>query len=568
MHLYAWRRRGRVFTCAFAFLTAIALTPGSASAATKSSLAITASGLPSGQSPSIVATGPKGFLRKVKSRRATFRNLRPGRYVLRAKPVVLSNGGKGVADGATAYAAQESITLKIAAGSAKKVKVVYSDIVNPGVRPLPESASKVIGDPTNPKAILLPAKKRKPPIGTVFTSGPTQMLPAGLVSKVTRATRADKWIVVWLEPVSITEATPRIGYEGELPLNPAGGAVSNVETGDEVQPDGAPSARSAAACGPPKLLKFGARLDKVELREASLGAWPPQMRLTLAIRTTESLGIAAAAAGINCDWELGNLGPYQAAIPVGPVVVPVFAQIPVRAGIRLNGRLEAAAVNVASTTVATIAAGAKQNTASLSQQGTNVWVSGVLSLNGSAKLYASVGVQAGIGVVKGANVNLEASFGPEFNWSSGQKCNLQYNFGSLRAGVEAFGKEFKTPAFTPFKINIWSGCDPTTPPPTTPPPTTPQTWTEQQGTLGANTFTNPNNASGMGVKIQPYQSVQVTCKVYAPQIQSANPDGYWYKIASAPWNNQYYAVANTFWNGDIPGQKPYTRNTDWAVPNC
>jgi hypothetical protein len=94
------------------------------------------------------------------------------------------------------------------------------------------------------------------------------------------------------------------------------------------------------------------------------------------------------------------------------------------------------------------------------------------------------------------------------------------------------------------------------------------TWAEQQGSLGANTFTNPYNASGIGIKIAPMQWVQVSCKVYAPQIVSANPDGYWYRIASAPWNNAYYAVANTFWNGDVPGQKPYTHNTDFAVPNC
>ena len=100
------------------------------------------------------------------------------------------------------------------------------------------------------------------------------------------------------------------------------------------------------------------------------------------------------------------------------------------------------------------------------------------------------------------------------------------------------------------------------------PPAPAPTWREQQGSLGANTFTNPNNASGLGVKIQPYQWVDVSCKVYAPQIASANPDGYWYRIASPPWSNAYYAVANTFWNGDVPGQRPYTHNTDWAVPNC
>lgn len=104
-------------------------------------------------------------------------------------------------------------------------------------------------------------------------------------------------------------------------------------------------------------------------------------------------------------------------------------------------------------------------------------------------------------------------------------------------------------------------------------PTPPQapgagTYVEQQGSLGANTFTNPYNASGMGPKIPPYGYVEVSCKVYAPQILSANPDGYWYRIHSTPWNDAYYAVANTFWNGDVPGQKPYIHNTDFNVRDC
>ena len=91
---------------------------------------------------------------------------------------------------------------------------------------------------------------------------------------------------------------------------------------------------------------------------------------------------------------------------------------------------------------------------------------------------------------------------------------------------------------------------------------------ELQSSTGANTFLNPYNASGMGQKIAADTWVDVACKVYAPQIKSANPDGYWYRIASAPWSNAYYAVANTFRNGDIPGQPPYTHYTDWAVPDC
>ncbi|MCU1281935.1 MAG: putative cell wall-binding domain [bacterium] len=92
-------------------------------------------------------------------------------------------------------------------------------------------------------------------------------------------------------------------------------------------------------------------------------------------------------------------------------------------------------------------------------------------------------------------------------------------------------------------------------------------YSEQEGHHGANTFTDYHNASGMGPRVDAASWVDVSCKVYDPYIQSVNPDGYWYRIASAPWNDQYYAAANTFMNGD-PWNGPYTHNTDWNVPDC
>ena len=71
----------------------------------------------------------------------------------------------------------------------------------------------------------------------------------------------------------------------------------------------------------------------------------------------------------------------------------------------------------------------------------------------------------------------------------------------------------------------------------------------------------------MGPKIAPGAYVLVSCKLYDPSIVSANPGGYWYRIANSPWDNQYYAVANTFLNGD-PWGGPYTHPTDLSVPNC
>lgn len=111
-------------------------------------------------------------------------------------------------------------------------------------------------------------------------------------------------------------------------------------------------------------------------------------------------------------------------------------------------------------------------------------------------------------------------------------------------------------------------CSSPSPAPPPPPPPAPTTWAEQETpNHPVNTFTNYHNASGMGSAIAAGQWVSVSCKVYDPTIQSVNPDGYWYRIASSPWNNAYYSPANTFMNGD-PYGGPYTHNTDFAVPDC
>ena len=94
-----------------------------------------------------------------------------------------------------------------------------------------------------------------------------------------------------------------------------------------------------------------------------------------------------------------------------------------------------------------------------------------------------------------------------------------------------------------------------------------QTYNEQAGTGGARTFSKPAGAIE-GPRVGANQHLLVSCRVYDPEPESVLPDGYWYRLASAPWNGRYYAPANSFWNGDIPGKKPYTHNTDFGVPNC
>jgi hypothetical protein len=459
--------------CLAAVLVTVAsIVPLAAYAASHGSLAITATGLPSGTQPLIVAHGP-GFRQTIRSPHTALRGLRPGRYVLDIKTVVIHRASHMIRAGASAYPVKRRLVVTVRSGKKTSIVAAYGAVLNPGVRSVPGHILGSAGDPNNPTAIVLRSNAPISPVGTILTSGPSAELPAGLLAHVTGTTRQGSTIVVSLGAAEVSEAVPELSFTGSLQLKPASGAQEQGGSGIPAQTAAMPRARAADSCTPPKLVKFGAHLDSVEVRQAFLGAWPPQMQLTLAVRTTETLGVDLAAAGINCDWTLAELGPYSGAIPVGPVVIPVYATVPVKAGVHINGTLQAGNINLASTTVAHAAAGFDENAATLEQQGSNVWASGFLSVSGSAKLSASVGVQAGLGIAKGGNLHVEADFGPLFKWSSGSDCELLLNLGSLSAGVEVFGKSLNSPAFTPFDVHLWKGCEPPPPPQQPPPPEQP-----------------------------------------------------------------------------------------------
>jgi hypothetical protein len=91
---------------------------------------------------------------------------------------------------------------------------------------------------------------------------------------------------------------------------------------------------------------------------------------------------------------------------------------------------------------------------------------------------------------------------------------------------------------------------------------------ERAGEGGARTFPVAGVLAHEGRPVKPGQKVRVLCVVHAPTPPSAVPDGNWYKIGSDPWDGRYFAAANSFWNGDVPGQLPYTHNTDKSVEKC
>jgi hypothetical protein len=434
--------------------TSVASTPG------QTSLSVRVTGLPPGQRPAVVVRGP-GVARVLVSQKLVLAGARPGRYVITVRRLRISRDWRSVKRGAQVFPGRRQITVIVRKGRTTVVSVAYGAIVNPGVGRAPSGLLSVVGDPANPRRLVYRDRVGLPGPGRILTAAPSRALPRGLIVKVTASKRVGNKRVLSVTPVPVSVAVPEFTFTGKIVFKPAAGAVTHVGSVIPAQAGSAPDATAAkVACKPPKLLTFGAKLNSVELRQAFLGAWPPQMRLTLAVRTTESLGVGTVAVGINCDWDLGQLGPYQGAIAVGLIVIPVYVTLPVTAGVHINGKLDAGTVNLASTTVAHAAAGFNENSASLSQEGSKVWITGVLSLSGSATLSASVGVQAGIGIAKGANVHLQADFGPEFAWTSGKSCELLDNLGSLTAGVQVFGKTLNTPPWTPFKLHLWSGCNP------------------------------------------------------------------------------------------------------------
>ena len=114
---------------------------------------------------------------------------------------------------------------------------------------------------------------------------------------------------------------------------------------------------------------------------------------------------------------------------------------------------------------------------------------------------------------------------------------------------------------------------PTPAPPTTtttsgsPPPPTPQTWAETTGGV-AHTWTNYTNAGGtQGPSIASNQTVQIACKLTGFRVEDGNT--WWYRIASAPWNDAYYVSADAFYNnGQTSGSLFGTPFFDPGVANC
>lgn len=94
------------------------------------------------------------------------------------------------------------------------------------------------------------------------------------------------------------------------------------------------------------------------------------------------------------------------------------------------------------------------------------------------------------------------------------------------------------------------------------------TYPETTGGV-AHTWSNYTIGGGQqGPLIGAYATVQVSCRIAGLPVK---PDGnpWWYRVASAPWNENFYVSADAFYNnGRVTGSLVHTPWFDNRVPKC
>jgi uncharacterized repeat protein (TIGR01451 family) len=540
---------------------AVALPAGVAQGATTTSLRVRVTGLPPGVAAKAVVRGPR-FSKRIKRTR-TFRGVRPGRYTVTVRRVRLG-GRKGVKAGSLALPNSRRVRVRVRARRKATAKVQYGTIINANVRRLDVEPRSSQGDPNNPSGLLLPASSHAR-AGAILTAEPSTRLPAGLFHRVTRATRTRRGIQVRLRPARLAEAFPQLDIDSRIRLAPGTVAVDRARP-SAFDPLVASLAIGSFRCSEPLAdSRFGAQerfnVDAdVEIhipKKFGIPVGLPSGRLALTLSGSASTDIFIRK-NTGCT-AFANLPPLPGAIPVGPVVVPVYAQVGVAATASIGADLKQKSSAGFSLTAGMTFHGTHADNIS------DANASASASASGAGKVSVGPTIRLAVGVADVADVHLDAKPSLAFTAALDRSCSLDLVGGS-QAGI----------SFGPFQINqnlpaptkTLFRC-PLTPPPPPPPGPGPgpgpagpaHLGITQSGPLGAFpnqlfTYTIRVTNSGSG----PAHGVQVVNTVPADgAFVSSTPSG----SPSKPADGGTYTVSL----GDVPAGQTKTVSLRWRAPN-
>lgn len=401
------------------------------SAGGSTSLAVRVSGLPPRVAARIIVRGPR--LSKALKRSQTLSRLRPGRYTFTIQQVKIAGRRSGVQAGSLALPSKPRVRVRVKAGQTGSVTLKYGTIVNANVLRLDLRPLSVQGDPNNPSAVVLPASFRAR-AGTILTAKPSSRLPAGLFHRVTAARRSGRRVALKLKPAGLAEAFPQLDIDTRLDLAPGKVAVGQPTTA-AFNPLVASLGIGKFRCSLPladSRLSAQHRFDvdaEVQIQIPKRFGIPvgrPNGRLALTLRGSASIE-AFIRKNTGCSASV-NLPPLPGAIPVGPVVVPVYAQVGLGGSASIGADLrETASVGF------TLRAG-------MAFRGTSVENISTASANASAsasgagKLSVGPTIRFAVGVARVADVHLDAKPSLAFTAALDRSCSLDLVGGS-QAGV-------------------------------------------------------------------------------------------------------------------------------------
>jgi alpha-tubulin suppressor-like RCC1 family protein len=200
---------------------AISTVPDDAIAATKpevtkGALKIIISGLERDARPSVVITGPK-FDRTIEGP-TTLENLYPGRYTLRPKRVVESNGVERPAP---------QIVVNVDKGVKTVATANYYFVPNTTLTISRKETTAISGSITGPQSLVISRSPKRIVAGEILTSGPTISRPYGYILRVVSATSAGSETTVQAMPATLAEAIPDGFFNLEQLLKEVNSAFSS-----------------------------------------------------------------------------------------------------------------------------------------------------------------------------------------------------------------------------------------------------------------------------------------------------------------------------------------------------
>ena len=308
----------------------VALIAAPAAQAKPARLVVRVTGLPPGTHASLALRGP-GLTRRLRGSH-TFTRVRPGTYTLTVRRVRIGGAHRRVRAGSIALPAVSKKRARVRAGRTARVKAAYGTIVNANVKRPSLGRFTVRGNAVSPSALVLSSSHRVR-VGTILTGKPSAKLPAGLFHRVTAVRRSGHKLVVSLRPARLAQAFPQLDIDSQLHMGPSAVATGSAHAA-KLDPLVASLGIDNFRCSLPLADSFITARESfgvdagIQLHIPTFFGVPvglPDGQIWMSLQGSAGLD-SLIRKNTGCSANL-QLPPLAGAIPVGPVVVPVYVRV-------------------------------------------------------------------------------------------------------------------------------------------------------------------------------------------------------------------------------------------------